>query len=171
MKALPFCHLSPWSQAWGPGQQCLLDALKSGGRWELCRAWEPASVSKFPSTFSSCDYLPSTKFPDSWTSLLILHPTSHLHSRNDTSGRSRLVWLQIWLPFQETHLEKMETSQLSDPHSMEANWHLDPLTVANRWGFMKAPLGLHQSWTQKRQVYGCQTVGFGGRVLCWSLWT
>lgn len=102
--------------------------LKSGDRGELCRAWEPASVSKSPSTFSFCDCLPSTNFPGSWTSLLILHPTSYLHARNDTSGREQASLAPDLAPFSRNPLGKdgnVTAIQSTQYGSKLTSWPLD----------------------------------------------
>lgn len=135
----------------------LVRHTKKGGTDESSvGAWSICFVSKSPSTFSSCDYLPA------WTSSRKLDRVSSFFTPltlkcqewRQAESRARL---QIW-PFSRNPLEKDGNFT-----AIQSTWygscksHLNLLTVANRWGFVKAFLGCSKAEPREGRSMGCQT--------------
>lgn len=171
MNTLPFCHLCPWSRAWGPRQLCLLDTLKRGG--QMRALWSPSICFCFQVPFhllllhprmKSPPSFPRMNFPDSW-------PTSHLNAMNDTSGRKRASLATDLAPFSRNPLEKDGNFTATQSARYGSKLTSQPFDSDQQMKFYESSPRVTPKLNSEKAGIWMPNSGVWGRVLCWSPWT
>lgn len=171
MNTLPFCHLCPWSRAWGPRQLCLLDTLKRGGQmralWSLsiCFCFQvPLHLLLLHPRMKSPPSFPRMNFPDSW-------PTSHLNAMNDTSGRKRASLATDLAPFSRNPLEKDGNFTATQSARYGSKLTSRPFDSGQQMKFYESSPRVTPKLNSEKAGIWVPNSGVWGRVLCWSPWT